>query len=581
LLKADDAETLGVVLNARLSSVLIRALTAQMYLRESYVARLPLPERDCKEWASFESACITLKTDLATRDLLERNFTVLPTPNSSLTESWRRFTNEAEGVAAALHAIEGISERDVFQAYGVVGDDLQAAFDETGTPTGWFPLIAGYDDLPQLHSGLPVPPELFEGLSRVERRTLSADDLADLKQCLRSAYEVDTGGKLDEEDDGVDDGNREDEDDSEAAESGSKIQIPAETLVEELSQKVEIHPISVCRMLRQLREKEGVVSNPKLIRFVEDYVTVLVLRLLGHQWPREVEERELLAAWVDKDGIIPITQETSEPALITRVQARLASDFGDERAGAVEREFQEITGRPLAAWLASDFFKRHISQFRKRPIAWQLTSLGMNNTKRRGRGAAQGAPAFSCLIYYHRLNADLLPKLRTHYIGPLRLSLQTELGGLEKMRERSADQDARRLELEGKLEELKAFDARLDEVLGKGFGSPTLEKIAAKELLDKWTAADAHARPPQTREALISQERGYHPDLNDGVRVNIAPLQRAGLLAADVLAAKHVEKAISDRAEWRADERRWCREGKLQQPGWWTVDMPRMMGDAA
>jgi hypothetical protein len=54
--------------------------------------------------------------------------------------------------------------------------------------------------------------------------------------------------------------------------------------------------------------------------------------------------------------------------------------------------------------------------------------------------------------------------------------------------------------------------------------------------------------------------------------VNIAPLQRAGLLAADVLAAKDVEKAIADRAEWRADERRWCREGKLPQPGWWTTD---------
>jgi hypothetical protein len=51
--------------------------------------------------------------------------------------------------------------------------------------------------------------------------------------------------------------------------------------------------------------------------------------------------------------------------------------------------------------------------------------------------------------------------------------------------------------------------------------------------------------------------------------VNIAPLQKVGLLAAEVIAKKDVEKAISDRAEWRADERRWCREGKLPQPGWW------------
>jgi hypothetical protein len=43
----------------------------------------------------------------------------------------------------------------------------------------------------------------------------------------------------------------------------------------------------------------------------------------------------------------------------------------------------------------------------------------------------------------------------------------------------------------------------------------------------------------------------------------------SGLLAADVLARKDVDKAIADRAGWRADERRWVREGKLPKPGWW------------
>ena len=49
----------------------------------------------------------------------------------------------------------------------------------------------------------------------------------------------------------------------------------------------------------------------------------------------------------------------------------------------------------------------------------------------------------------------------------------------------------------------------------------------------------------------------------------LSPLQKAGLLAADVLAKKDVDKAIAHRAQWRADERRWVREGKLPQPGWW------------
>src|SRR5262249_36634831 len=150
-----------------------------------------------------------------------------------------------------------------------------------------------------------------------------------------------------------------------------------------------------------------------------------------------------------------------------------------------------ITGRPLAVWLASEFFKQHVSQFRKRPIAWQLISAAANNGKHRGRAAAVSGPAFSCLVYYHRVDAATLPKRRTQYVGPLRTTFQTELASLEKIAKRSADQDARRLDLEGRLEELKAFDARLERAITEGFASPTLDKVAAKEPLDKWTPRDA------------------------------------------------------------------------------------------
>jgi hypothetical protein len=268
---------------------------------------------------------------------------------------------------------------------------------------------------------------------------------------------------------------------------------------------------------------------------------------------------------VDADGIIPITYVPSQSSLARRVQARLSAD------PTFDRTTQETLGKPLDEWLVADFFASHVSNFKKRPIAWQIESKPDSSNRRQGRHALRRVPAFSCLVYYHRLNADLLPKLRTHYIGSLRTSLQTELGRLEKMRERSTDQDAGRLELEGKLEELKAFDARLEHVIVEGFASPAIEEIAAKEPLDKWTSRDGRAGTPDVRVGFLAQERRYDPDLNDGVRVNIAPLQRAGLLAANVLAPKDVERAIGDRAEWRADERRWCREGKLPQPGWWPV----------
>jgi len=565
---------LGAVLNWRSSTYLIRSLSTSLTPNESYVARLPVPEEIPNSAAAVEATCIVLKRSLVALDPTERSFAELKGHGGSFTEAWRRISEKRDAVAAVLHALEGHSERIGFVSYGIAGDDLQAVLDETGTPAGWFPLISGRDAIPELPSGLSLPAEVLESASRDERRYLSTEALADLKARLSAAYEAGPGGELDGGDEALagSDISDEEDDEGEATVSGARIPIPAETFLEELSQKLEIHPISVYWLLRALREEKGVISKPELVRFVEDYLSVTVLRLLGHQWPREVEGQEPVPAWADRDGIIPLTDGTSETALIARVRSLLAEDFGADRAGAAEREFQEITGKPLAAWLASDFFRRHISQFKKRPIAWQLASTAASNGKRRGRGATQTAPAFACLLYYHRLDADLLPKLRTQYIGPLRTSLQTELGALEKMPKRSADQDSRRLELEGKLDELKAFDARIDQVIAEGFASPALDRIATKEPLDKWVSDDGKARAPESRDAFLAQERRYDPDLNDGVRVNIAPLQRAGLLAADVLAAKDVEKAITDRAEWRADERRWCRDGKLPQPGWWPTD---------
>ncbi len=531
--------------------------------------RVPAADLDLTTIEGQANTCLTVKRRLVGLDPTERSFGGIPVHGGSLAAAWRTLADESDAAAAVLHTIEGLSEREVFAAYGIAGEDLQTVLDETGTPAGWFPLIASYDAVPRMPEGLELPDSLLTPIAREPRRTLAADDLADLKRRLRSLYEAGPGATVEQDQETA--GDESDEDESEAVISGARIPIPAETFIEELSQKLEVHPISVYWLIRELREKDGVVSKPELLRFVEDYLSVTVLRLLGHQWPREIERHQPVRAWADKDGIIPLTEGTSEPALLARVRARLAEDFGPDRAGAVEREVHEITGKPLALWLASDFFRRHISQFRKRPIAWQLTSTPASNGKRRGRSPSQGAPALACLVYYHRLDADLLPKLRTQYIGPLRTSLQTELGALEKMPERSADQDARRLELEGKLEELKAFDTRLEQVIALGFAAPALDKIVAKESLDRWTSQDGRARSPDTPDAFLAQERRYDPDLNDGVRVNIAPLQRAGLLAADVLAAKDVEKAIADRAEWRADERRWCREGKLPQPGWWPV----------
>ncbi len=573
---------LGAVLNCRVTSFFLRSLTTDIGVREGYINRIPIPDGPSAALGGYEHAAVALKRLLLAPLVTERSY--VPdwlAAKGSLLETFLAASQRAEEIATLLHSVEGASEREVFRSFGIVDDDLASVLAETGVPAGWFPLIEENDALPGGFEGLLPDFQLRPHIEFVARRKLTVEELAARKKELRTLYEAGAGDLL------VDDSEtpawkEEAEEESETHFLSSILRpLPAETFLEEFSQKLEIHPISVYWLLQELREQDHVVSRPELVRFVEDYASVLVLRLLGHRWPRQVEAAHALPEWADRDGIIPITEGAEEATLIVRVRERLAADFGAARASIVEREFEEIIGRPLATWLGLDFFKRHISQFRKRPIAWQLRSTPAGNERRRGRGAVRNAPAFSCLVYYHRVDDDLVPKLRSQYIGPLRARLQTELGGLERLKERTLDQDARRVELEAKIEELCVFDARLEEVIVGSFDSDALETILAEEPLDKWTSRDGRAAPPTSSEALLVQERRYDPDLNDGVRVNIAPLQRAGLLAADVLASKDVEKAITDRAEWRADERRWCRDGKLPQPGWWpavakALELPAM-----
>jgi hypothetical protein len=437
---------------------------------------------------------------------------------------------------------------------GLDGIEIDNIFSETGTPAGFFPLIASHDALPQCPDGLPpLPAEVLDYLAAHERVAPSPTDLARIRARLRQLYEAGPGASVElEEEPAASDG------DEEAVVVGARIPIPAETFLEELSQKMELHPITIYHLLRDGIEREGWRCHPEERRVLADQYTVIVLRLLGHRWPRQVEAGEPVPDWADPDGIIPLVADGGGRTLLELVRERLIAD--GETVPAAERYFEEVMGMPLGEWLNTAFFKHHTKQFKKRPVAWQLQS---------GPFTRRSTPAFACLVYCQAVDGDILHKVRTRYVGELRKRCETELRDIEGLTLRTEAQDRRARELTDRLAELRAFDAKLADVAERGFASASLDKIAKKEPLDQWCSIDGIRPGPATREAFLQQEGAYTPDVNDGVRVNVAPLQKAGLLAGDVIAKKDVEKAIADRAEWRADERRWCREGKLPKCGWW------------
>lgn len=552
-------------------SFVLRAISPQLAFEINTVSLTPLPAITDESFLKLSKVAERIKRSLVSLNPIERTYT--------------GFSSElmGQGLASILHTVEGQIEQKVCRVYNLTESTIQTVIEDTGTPAGWFPLIGSYDTLPDLPPDLDLPPlpqEVYDYLAAHERIQPDARELARIKANLRALYEAGPGAKDVEHEEAEGE-----EDDAGAEEagtgSGARIPIPTETFLEELSVKLETHPISVYWLLEELRAA-GARCRPEEQRLLEDRLSILVLRLLGHLWPRQIEAGEPVPPWANADGIIPLTAGTGEPALAERVRTRLRTEDGDLGAQRTEELLRELTGLGLDEWLRSRFFPRHVRQFKYRPIAWHLASTPTPGGKRKSSG--RRAPAFECLLYYHACGGDVLARLRTGYVEPL---LRAERARVEEAR-RANDDTAAALATE-RAHELETFADRLRAVADEGFACAELDTLLAQEPLDRWSG-DGYL-PPTSASALAQAERAWHVDLNDGVRVNIAPLQLEGLLAADVLKASDAKKAIADRARWRADERRWVRAGKLPRPGWvdpavpespaWTTLAPQRAAEAA
>ena len=552
----DFAFFLAATLNSRISTYMARSISQSLVFQVDHILRLPIFIQFNNSISNLAKICCEFKELLLSGNIIEASFSSDMILTFSDDIKSRDRVNSINRISSYLHATEGTIENILFSHLNE-DSSVKSILSETGTPAGWHPLISAYDTLPPLPEGLPeIPQEVLDYLAGHERQILSPDDLATLKANLRTLYEAGPGAKVEIEDDSTSG------DGEEEAVAGAYIPIPAETFLEELSQKLQVHPISVYWLLKEGIEQEGWRCIPEEQRITEDRFTVMILRMLGHRWPKQIEACEPVPDWADADGIIPLTDGTGEATLLERVRERIEEEFSGGSPAAIEREFEEVMGKSLEDWLHTEFFKHHIKQFKKRPIAWQVQS---------GRFTKKKQPAFACMVYYHKLDEDTLYKIKNQYVGPLRQKYETEIRGIEgiPVGSRTETQEKRYRELGELVAELKVFGDALAAVAENGFSSKVLDKIAKIEPLDAWCSIDGRRPAPADQDAFLRQEQSYIPDINDGVRVNIAPLQKAGLLAADVIAKKDLEKAISDRAEWRADERRWCREGKLPRCGWW------------
>jgi len=247
---------------------------------------------------------------------------------------------------------------------------------------------------------------------------------------------------------------------------------------------------------------------------ISDEARALIERELGDRpketvWPqmegksREAKRLEhverLLSYFVkviveeDEDGIVPLVPCGDEATMLQRVREKLDEIFGADRGHAIETEINnELGGRKtIETWLARDYFKFHVKLYKRRPIYWHIQSDD--------RG-------FGVIVHYHRFDLNRLQKVRAHYLASYMTRLRAEMGKL-----RGDDSRDARARLED-VEEALATAQELDEKLGQiAEGEPYAIEVP-------WKEED-------------EEPKGWRPDIDDGVKVNIGPFQQAGVLS--------------------------------------------------
>lgn len=232
------------------------------------------------------------------------------------------------------------------------------------------------------------------------------------------------------------------------------------------------------------------------VRFDETVLQVAVARLLGYQWPAELDEEMELAdeqrqlvdevaklnAFADEDGIVCLPAVRGEAPAHTRLEKLLVAAYEDDwKNGALDKLLTAVGSKSLELWLRDKFFEQHCKLFQHRPFIWHIWD-----------GLKDG---FSALVNYHKLDRAGLERLIYTYLGDwIRIQEQ----GVKEARDGAEERLTAAKNLQQRLEAILAGEKGLD-------------------IFVRW-------------KPLAEQPIGWEPDLNDGVRLNIRPF----LKAADV-----------------------------------------------
>jgi len=233
-----------------------------------------------------------------------------------------------------------------------------------------------------------------------------------------------------------------------------------------------------------------------------DPLQVAVGRLAGFRWPAETDSEmeladeartwiarcEKLSEYTDDDGIVCLPSVRGKPPAHERLLKLLIAAWETVQPGSWKPAVldklladADCAGKGLEVWLRDKFFEQHAKRFQHRPFVWHVWD-----------GLKDG---FAALVNYHKLDAKNLERLVHTYLGDW---IRAQEGGVRHGIDGAQTRLAAAQELKRRLELI-------------------LEGEPPNDIFVRW-------------KKLSDQPIGWHPDLNDGVRLNIRPFVTAEVL---------------------------------------------------
>ena len=219
------------------------------------------------------------------------------------------------------------------------------------------------------------------------------------------------------------------------------------------------------------------------------------------------------------DGIVCLSATKGEVPAAERLRALLVQALGNFELSALLTSAgpKGSKSETLEEWLRDEFFEQHCALFHNRPFVWHIWD-----------GHKSG---FSALVNYHKLDHANLEKLTYAYLG-------------DWIRRQQAAVDAGESGSDARLAAAKLLQTRLKLILE---GQPPYD------IFVRW-------------KPLSQQAIGWHPDLNDGVRMNIRPF-----LAQDLPGGKKGAGLLRTKPniKWEKDRGKEPQRDKAEFPWFW------------